>query len=57
MTERQLKLDFDKNRCQCGLHWELCSALSFLEIMCTAATRGEVANAQHAAARFLEILR
>ncbi len=42
--------------CECGLPWQLCSMLGFIDIMLTAALRGEIHNAQHAAAQALEVL-
>lgn len=51
-TREELESDI----CSCGLPYELCTAIAMFDIMCVAATRGEVANAQHAAARFLEHL-
>lgn len=42
--------------CECGLHWELCCVLAFIDTMCLAAIRGEVRTAQHCAARAIELL-
>lgn len=42
--------------CTCGLRWQLCCALAFLEIMCCAACNGEVRTAQHAAWRILDLI-
>lgn len=49
-------IDVEYYCCPCGLPPELCTALAFLEIMCVAATRGEILNAQHASIRFLDLL-